>query len=307
MKPFKHITAPLLGLAIAGFAAGGAMAANLTGAGGTAIYPVLQVWAQKYHAKTGNQVNYQAIGSGGGIAQIKARTVDFANSDKPLKRDELAASHLVQFPQVVISIVPVVHLPGIKAGQLVLNGQVLSKIFLGQITRWNDPRIGALNPGVKLPTHAVAVAHRSDGSGTSYIFTHYLSTVSPEWKQKAGAGKSVNWPVGLGGKGSEGVTGLIKQTPGSIGYVELNYAVENKLPVAALQNKAGKFIMPSVESTTAAAAGAVAAMKSDIRPPCSNRESTSRPRSSVPSQWAPEGASGWPLALRPSASCSVGL
>jgi phosphate transport system substrate-binding protein len=256
MKPFKHITAPLLGLAVACFAAGGAMAADLTGAGGTAIYPVLQVWAQKYHAKTGNQVNYQAIGSGGGIAQIKARTVDFANSDKPLKRDELAASHLVQFPQVVISIVPVVHLPGIKAGQLVLNGQVLSRIFLGQITRWNDPAIKALNPNVPLPNMAVLVVHRADGSGTTFNFADYLGKVNPEWASKVGADTSIEWPVGVGGKGNAGVAGTVQQTVGSIGYVEYAYAKQSNMVWTDMVNQAGKRVQPTMAAFQSAAANA---------------------------------------------------
>jgi phosphate transport system substrate-binding protein len=256
MKHFKHITASLLGLTAACFVAGGAMAANLTGAGGTAIYPVLQVWAQKYHAKTNNQVNYQAIGSGGGISQIKAKTVDFANSDKPLKRDELAASHLVQFPQVVISIVPVVHLPGIKAGQLVLNGQVLSKIFLGQITRWNDPAIKALNPSVPLPNMAVLVVHRADGSGTTFNFADYLGKVNPEWASKVGADTSIEWPVGVGGKGNAGVAGTVQQTVGSIGYVEYAYAKQSNMVWTDMVNQAGKRVQPTMAAFQSAAANA---------------------------------------------------
>jgi phosphate transport system substrate-binding protein len=256
MKPLKHITAALLGLTAACFVAGGAMAANLTGAGGTAIYPVLQVWAQKYHAKTNNQVNYQAIGSGGGISQIKAKTVDFANSDKPLKHDELAASHLVQFPQVVISIVPVVHLPGIKAGQLVLNGQVLSKIVLGQITRWNDPAIKALNPGVPLPNMAVLVVHRADGSGTTFNFADYLGKVNPEWASKVGADTSIEWPVGVGGKGNAGVAGTVQQTVGSIGYVEYAYAKQSNMVWTDMVNQAGKRVQPTMAAFQSAASNA---------------------------------------------------
>jgi phosphate transport system substrate-binding protein len=208
----------------ASLTAGSAMAADLTGAGGTAIYPVLSVWAKDYQTKTGNQINYQAIGSGGGINQIEAKTVDFANSDKPLKHEDLAAHHLVQFPQVVISIVPIVHLPGIKAGQLVLNGNLLSRIYLGQITRWNDPAIKALNPNAALPNMAILVVHRSDGSGTTFNFADYLGKANPEWASKVGADTAVNWPTGVGGKGNEGVAGTVQQTVGSIGYVEYAYA-----------------------------------------------------------------------------------
>ena len=235
----------------------GAMAAtNLTGAGGTAIYPVLQVWAQKYQQKNGSQVNYQAIGSGGGIKQIESKTVDFANSDKPLMHDEIAQNHLVQFPQVVISIVPVVHLPGIAAGQLVLDGKTLSQIFLGEIKKWNDPAIAKLNPKVPLPNMAILTVHRSDGSGTTFNWVNYLSKVSPTWKEKVGEGTSVQWPVGVGGKGNEGVAAYVKQIPGSIGYVELAYALQNKMTYAAMQNAAGKVVQPSRETFQAAAASA---------------------------------------------------
>ncbi|MBN9555753.1 MAG: phosphate ABC transporter substrate-binding protein PstS, partial [Alphaproteobacteria bacterium] len=209
---------------------GGALAAtNLTGTGGTAIYPVLQVWAQKYQQKNGAQVNYQAIGSGGGIKQIEAKTVDFANSDKPLMHDEIAANHLVQFPQVVISIVPVVHLPGIQAGQMVLDGVTLSKIFLGQIKKWNDPAIVKLNPKVPLPNMSILTVHRSDGSGTTFNFTNYLGKVNPEWQSKVGADTAVSWPGGIGGKGNAGVAASVQQTVGSIGYVEYAYAKQSNL------------------------------------------------------------------------------
>ena len=247
-------------------------AQQVTGAGATFPAPLYGKWFDSYHQKNaGVTVNYQAIGSGGGIQQLKAGTVDFGASDAPLSDEERSSmpGPVVHIPTVAGAVVLTYHVPG-APDNLKLTGPVIADIFLGKITKWNDPRIAGVNPGAKLPGTAIAVAHRSDGSGTSYIFTHYLSAVSPEWKQKAGAGKSVNWPVGLGGKGSEGVTGLVKQTPGSIGYVELNYAVQNKLPVAQIQNKAGKFIAPSVESTTAAAAGAVEAMKSDIRTPIVN-------------------------------------
>jgi phosphate transport system substrate-binding protein len=246
----------LAGVTLVALMTGGAEAASLTGAGGTAIFPVLQVWSQKYQTKTGDQVNYQAIGSGGGISQIKAKTVDFANSDKPLKHDELAASGLVQFPQVVISIVPIVNLPGIKPGQLVLNGAVLSKIFMGQITRWNDPAIKALNPSVNLPATAILVVHRSDGSGTTFNFANYLGKVNPEWEKNVGADTSIEWPAGVGGKGNAGVAGTVQVTAGSIGYVEYAYAKQSNLVWTDMVNKAGKRVQPTMAAFQSAAANA---------------------------------------------------
>ena len=194
-----------------------------------AIYPVLQVWAQKYQQQTGDEVNYQAIGSGGGIKQIESKTVDFANSDKPLMHDEITQNHLVQFPQVVISIVPVVHLQGVAAGQMVLDGMTLSKIFLGQITKWDDAAIKKLNPKVNLPDTAILTVHRSDGSGTTFNFTNYLGKVNPEWQSKVGADTAVSWPGGIGGKGNAGVAASVQQTKGSIGYVEYAYAKQSNL------------------------------------------------------------------------------
>lgn len=252
----KGLKLGLAALASALMMAGTAMAANLNGAGGTAIYPVLSVWAQKYQQKTGTAVNYQAIGSGGGIAQIKAKTVDFGNSDKPLKHDELAAAHLVQFPQVVITIVPVVHLPGIKPGQMVLNGQVLADIYLGKIKRWNDPAIKKLNPSVALPNMAILVVHRSDGSGTTFNFTDYLGKVSPEWKSSVGSDTSVSWPSGIGGKGNAGVAANVAQTVGSIGYVEYAYAKQNNLTYTDMLNRDGKRVAPTMETFQSAAANA---------------------------------------------------
>jgi len=246
----------LAALASALMMAGSAMAANLNGAGGTAIYPVLSLWAQHYNQKTGNQVNYQSIGSGGGIAQIKAKTVDFANSDKPLKHEDLAASGLVQFPEVVISIVPVVHVPGIKPGQLVIDGPTLANIYLGKITKWNDQAIKKLNPGVALPNMAILVVHRSDGSGTTFNFTDYLGKVSPEWKSSVGSDTAVSWPAGVGGKGNEGVSGNVQQTVGSIGYVEYAYAKQNNLTYMDMINKAGKRVKPTMEAFQTAAANA---------------------------------------------------
>lgn len=233
-----------------------AAAANLNGAGGTAIYPVLSSWAQQYHQKTGTAVNYQAIGSGGGIKQIEAKVVDFGNSDKPLKHDELVKNHLVQFPQVIITIVPVVHLPGIGAGKLVLSGPVLADIYLGKIRKWNDPAIKALNPKAPLPNMAIIVAHRSDGSGTTFNFTDYLSKVSPEWRANVGSDTAVQWPAGIGGKGNAGVAATVAQTVGSIGYVEYAYAKQNHLTHTDMINAAGKRVAPTQESFQAAAAHA---------------------------------------------------
>ena len=244
------------GIVLTILAASQAGAVSLTGAGGTAIYPVLQVWAQKYQQKTGDEVNYQAIGSGGGIKQIETKTVDFANSDKPLMHDEIAANHLVQFPQVVISIVPVVHLPGIQAGQMVLNGAVLSKIYLGQIVKWNDPAIKALNPGLNLPATAILPVHRSDGSGTTFNFTNYLGKVNAEWQSKVGADTAVSWPGGIGGKGNAGVAASVQQTMGSIGYVEYAYAKQSNLTYTDMVNAAGKRVKPTIGAFQAAAANA---------------------------------------------------
>ncbi|HEX3754881.1 MAG TPA: phosphate ABC transporter substrate-binding protein PstS [Rhizomicrobium sp.] len=244
------------GVALIALAATGVQAASLTGAGGTAIYPVLQIWAQKYQQKTGDQVNYQPIGSGGGIKQIEAKTVDFGNSDKPLMHTELASNRLVQFPQVVISIVPVVNLPGIAPGQLVLSGLVLSKIYLGQIAKWNDPAIKALNPKVNLPNRAILPVYRSDGSGTTFNFTNYLGKVNPEWQSRVGADTSVTWPSGIGGKGNAGVAASVQQAVGAIGYVEYAYAMQSKLVYADMTNAAGKRVHPSMGAFQAAAANA---------------------------------------------------
>ncbi|HWA23533.1 MAG TPA: phosphate ABC transporter substrate-binding protein PstS, partial [Caulobacterales bacterium] len=237
-------------------AATDAAAANLNGAGGTAIYPVLSVWAQKYHDMNGSQVNYQAIGSGGGIKQIQSKTVDFANSDKPLTHDDLTKNNLVQFPQVVISITPVVHLPGIQPGQLLLDGKTLADIYLGHVTKWNDPAIKKLNPKVALPNMAILTVHRSDGSGTTFNFTNYLGKVSAEWKSKVGSDTSVNWPNGVGGKGNAGVAGTVQQTVGSIGYVEYAYAMQNRLVYTDMINHDGKRVKPTMGAFQSAAANA---------------------------------------------------
>jgi phosphate transport system substrate-binding protein len=252
-----HLNYRLIAMAGAmSLAASGAFADNLTGAGGTAIYPVLQIWAQKYQQKTGSQVNYQAIGSGGGIKQIESKTVDFANSDKPLMHDEIVKNNLVQFPQLVISIVPVVNLPGIQPGQMVLNGDVLSKIYLGEITKWNDPAIAKLNPQVKLPTTAILPVYRSDGSGTTFNFTNYLSKVNPNWQGKIGVDTAVNWAVGIGGKGNAGVAASVQQTSGAIGYVEYAYAMQSKMVYTDMVNAAGKRVHPTMEAFQTAASNA---------------------------------------------------
>ncbi len=239
---------------------------TLTGAGATFPYPLYSKWFDVYEKQTGVRINYQSIGSGGGIQQITQRTVDFGASDAPMSDEQLAAApgKLLHIPTVIGAVVITYNLPGIDKG-LRLTPATLAGIYLGDITRWNDPAIARDNPGLKLPDTAIAVVHRSDGSGTTNIFTDYLSTVSPAWKQRVGKGTSVNWPVGLGGKGSEGVTGQVKQTPGAIGYVELAYAAQNQLPYASVQNQAGRFIEPTLESTTAAAAGAAQAMPADLR------------------------------------------
>jgi phosphate transport system substrate-binding protein len=250
---FKKFTAAL-GAAM--LVAGGASAADLSGAGATFPAPVYAKWAEAYKAKTGTGLNYQAIGSGGGIKQIKAKTVDFGASDKPLKPDELAASGLYQFPTVVGGVVPIVNLPGIAPGQIKLTGPVLAAIFLGQVTKWNAPDIAKINPGVKLPNLPITVVHRSDGSGTSFLFTSYLAMKYPLWATKVGASDSVQWPTGLGGKGNDGVSAFVKQTIGSIGYVEYAYAKQNKAIFVQMQNKAGKFVAPNAANFAAATAGA---------------------------------------------------
>ncbi|PJL74350.1 phosphate ABC transporter substrate-binding protein PstS [Stenotrophomonas maltophilia] len=233
-----------------------ANAADITGAGASFIYPVMSKWSADYSAATGNKVNYQSIGSGGGIAQIKAKTVDFGSSDAPLKPEDLAAAGLAQFPSVIGGVVPVVNVAGIAPGALKLDGAVLANIFLGKIKTWNDPAIAALNPGMTLPNAKVTVVHRSDGSGTTFNFVNYLSKVSPEWKSSVGEGTSVQWPAGIGGKGNEGVAAYVKQIKGGIGYVELSYALQNKLSYTAMKNAAGKFVQPSDTSFAAAAASA---------------------------------------------------
>ncbi len=231
-------------------------ATDITGAGSTFVYPILAKWSADYNAKTGNKINYQSIGSGGGIAQIKSATVDFGASDKPLDPKELADAGLGQFPTVIGGVVPVVNLDGVEPGKIQFTGAVLGDMFLGKIQKWNDPAIVALNSGVTLPDARITIVHRSDGSGTSFNFTNYLAKVSPEWKSKVGEGTTVPWPTGIGGKGNEGVAAYVKQIKGSIGYVELAYAQQNKMTYGAMQNAAGKFVQPTMESFQAAAASA---------------------------------------------------
>jgi len=253
----KRLLAAGLGLALNFSLCAGAHAADeVTGAGSTFIYQVLFKWATDYNQKTGIRVNYQPIGSGGGIAQIKAAAVDFGASDLPMKPEQLAALGLAQFPSVIGGVVPVINIASIKPGSLKFSGPLLASIFLGKITRWNDPAIVALNPGLTLPDAKINVVHRSDDSGTTYNWTRYLSLISPEWKAKVGEGTSVTWPAGLGSSGSEGVAAYVKQMPDSIGYVEYAYIKQNKLNFGLLQNKAGQFIAPSADSFRAAAASA---------------------------------------------------
>ena len=228
----------------------------LNGAGATFPYPIYAKWAHMYNKVSGTELNYQSIGSGGGIAQIKADTVDFGASDAPMKSDELEADGLIQFPMVIGGVVPVVNLEGISGGQIKLSSSLLADIFLGKITKWNDKAIAAVNPDVKLPDKEIAVVHRADGSGTTWIFTNYLDKVSTEWHEKVGTGKAVEWPTGMGGKGNEGVASYVQRISGSIGYVEFAYALQNKMAHVQLQNKDGSFTEPTIESFQAAAANA---------------------------------------------------
>jgi phosphate transport system substrate-binding protein len=243
-------------LATAGSSGAWAQGSDVTGAGASFPAPLYTRWATEYHKATGHRINYQSVGSSAGLKQIDARTVDFGASDMPLTDAELKTKGLVQFPTVIGGIVPIVNIPGVAAGQLRLDGQVLGDIFLGKIVNWNHSAIAALNPGLKLPDLAIAVIRRADGSGTSFGFTHYLSAVNAEWKEKVGVGAAVSWPSSLGGKGNEGVAGFVARLPGSIGYVEYAYAQKNGLAHTQLQNRAGQFVQPSEASFKAAAAGA---------------------------------------------------
>jgi phosphate transport system substrate-binding protein len=233
-----------------------ALALDISGAGATFPYPIYAKWADAYKKETGNGLNYQSIGSGGGIKQIQAKTVTFGASDMPLKAEELNKSGLIQFPTVLGGVVPVVNVEGIKPGDLTLDGPTLGKIFLGEVKTWNDPAIQKLNPNAKLPAQAIAIVHRSDGSGTTFIFTDYLSKVSTDWKSKVGSNTAVEWPAGIGAKGNEGVANNVAQTKGSIGYVEYAYAKQNKLTFTRLVNRDGKAVEPTADSFMAAAASA---------------------------------------------------
>jgi phosphate transport system substrate-binding protein len=233
-----------------------AFAADITGAGSTFIYPVLSKWADAYKKESGDGVNYQSIGSGAGIKQIQAKTVTFGATDMPLKVDQLEKDGLAQWPMIMGAIVPVVNIEGVKAGDMTLDGETLAGIYSGKITKWDDPAIKKLNPKLSLPSTAIAVVHRADGSGTTFNFTDYLSKVSADWKSKVGSGTAVEWPVGVGAKGNEGVSGNIGQTKDSIGYVEYAYAKQNKLTYTKLVNKAGKTVDPTMEAFKAAAANA---------------------------------------------------
>ncbi len=247
----------LIAAAVFGLAASGlAQAQDITGAGATFPNPIYSKWADAYNKATGARLNYQSIGSGGGIKQIKSKTVDFGASDMPLKDDELAKDGMVQFPTVIGGVVPVVNIQGIAPGQIKMTGQVLGDIYLGKITKWNDPALTALNPAAKLPDAAISPVRRADGSGTTFLFTNYLSKVNAEWKDKVGEGTAVNWPTGAGGKGNEGVSAFVQRLPNSIGYVEYAYAKQNKMSHVLLKNKDGNFAAPDEDNFKAAAAGA---------------------------------------------------
>ena len=258
-------------LALTGAGVAGAAQVNLTGAGATFPYPIYSKWFDMYHEKTGVQINYQSIGSGGGIQQVKAGTVDFGASDAALSNARLKEMprKVLHFPTVAGAVVLSYNLPSVTQ-PLKLTPEAIVGIYMGKITMWNDKRIAATNPGVALPNSPILPVHRSDGSGTTNIFVTYLSAVSTEWKELVGANTSVSWPVGIGGKGNEGVAGLVRQTPGAIGYVELAYAKQNKFAVAHIKNSSGNFVEPTLASTTAAAEGAAAQLAKDVRTPIVN-------------------------------------
>jgi phosphate transport system substrate-binding protein len=234
----------------------GAFAADITGAGATFPYPIYAKWADAYKKATGNGMNYQSIGSGGGIKQITAKTVDFGASDMPMKAEDLQKNGLVQFPAIMGGVVPVYNVKGLKPGDIKFTGPLLADIYLGKVTKWNDPAIAKLNPGVALPGDNIAVVHRSDGSGTTFLWTNYLSKASPAFKTEVGEGTAVKWPTGVGGKGNEGVASYVQKINGAIGYVEYAYAKQNKLAHGQVQNKSGKFVQPDDTTFKAAAAGA---------------------------------------------------
>src|SRR5215472_16485602 len=252
---FKSLIGAVAGLTLAAFASQ-AQAVDISGAGATFPYPIYAKWAAAYKGVSGVGLNYQSIGSGGGIAQIKAKTVTFGATDAPLKPADLQKFGLAQFPTVIGGVVPVVNISGVSPGQLVLDGQTVADIYMGKVTRWNDPEIKKLNPSVNLPGQAIAVVHRSDGSGTSFIYTTFLSRMSDDWKKNVGAGTSVDWPVGIGAKGNEGVAGNVAQTAGSIGFVEYAYAKQNNLAYTKMMNKDGKTVSPVATAFAASAAGA---------------------------------------------------
>ena len=250
-----HPFAVAAGLAAAALS-GPALAADITGAGATFPFPVYSKWAEEYKKQTGTGLNYQSIGSGGGIRQITAKTVDFGATDAPMKGEDLQKNGMVQFPTVLGGVVPVVNIQGVQSGQLKLSGEVIADIFRGEIKKWNDPKIAGMNQGVSLPDANITPVYRSDGSGTTSIFTTYLSEVSPAWKSSLGSGTTVNWPVGQGGKGNEGVAATVKQVNNSIGYVEFAYAKQNNIPYAQMRNKDGQFVRPDDQTFAAAAANA---------------------------------------------------
>lgn len=245
-----------VGLAILAIATTAVTAAEMTGAGSTFVYPILAKWSADYNEKTGDKLNYQSIGSGGGIAQIRAGTVDFGASDMPMKPEELQEAGMGQFPLVIGGVVPVVNIDGVKPGDIKFTGPLLADIYLGKVVSWQDPAITNLNPNLKLPDGKITVVHRSDGSGTTFNWVNYLSKISPEWRTKIGEGTSVSWPTGVGGKGNEGVAAYVTRIKNSIGYVEYAYVLQNKMTFGSVQNKAGKFIKPNNESFQAAAASA---------------------------------------------------
>ena len=245
----------MAGLAAALFAAP-ALSADITGAGATFPYPIYAKWADAYRKSTGIGLNYQSIGSGGGIKQITAKTVDFGASDAPLKPEDLEKNGLIQFPAIMGGVVPVYNIKGVEAGRIRLSPALLADIYLGKIKKWNEAPVASLNPGVKLPDQAISVVHRSDGSGTTFLFVNYLSKVSPDWKSKVGEGTAVQWPVGVGGKGNEGVANYVSRIDGAIGYVEYAYAKQNRLAHALLSNRDGKFVAPDDDAFKAAAASA---------------------------------------------------
>jgi len=246
----------VLSLAVAALISAGAVAADITGAGATFPYPIYAKWADAYRKSSGIGMNYQSIGSGGGIKQITSKTVDFGASDMPMKPEDLEKNGLLQFPAIMGGVVPVYNIKGMKGGEITLTGQLIADIYLGKIKKWNEAPIASLNKGVKLPDQAISVVHRSDGSGTTFLFANYLSKVNPEWKSAVGEGTSLKWPTGVGGKGNEGVANYVARIDGAIGYVEYAYAKQNKLATAKMVNRDGQIVIPNDDSFKSAAAGA---------------------------------------------------